>query len=92
MVNISRKIVVSGLVQGVWFRSFVVDSARNLSIKGWVRNTDDGQVELLARGSPENVDLLEQALWIGSPLSQVSDVHSRQSKQTPILNGFKIIW
>ncbi len=43
-------IIVSGLVQGVFFRASTLDKARNLIVVGWVRNLPDGTVEINAEG------------------------------------------
>ncbi|MEK7562982.1 MAG: acylphosphatase [Patescibacteria group bacterium] len=51
------RISVSGLVQGVFFRKATKQQADELGITGWVRNTEDGNVEIHAEGSP---DVLEQ--------------------------------
>ena len=52
----ARKFWVSGQVQGVGYRYFAVRAARDLGLKGWVRNLPDGRVELLAEGSKEELD------------------------------------
>lgn len=77
----TRKMVVSGLVQGVWFRKFVTDTANHLGINGWVRNAEDGTVEVLAAGSPENLKEFESELWRGTPLSDVRSVKSDLSQE-----------
>ena len=43
-------VIVSGLVQGVFFRANTRDRARNLGLKGWVKNRSDGKVEALFEG------------------------------------------
>lgn len=77
----TRKLVVSGLVQGVWFRKFVMDAANHLGINGWVRNAEDGTVEILAAGSPESLEKLESDLWRGTPLSDVRSVRWEPSQE-----------
>lgn len=47
---------IHGIVQGVFFRKFSCMKANKLGIKGWVRNTDDGTVEIEAEGIPESLD------------------------------------
>jgi acylphosphatase len=54
----TKKFVVSGRVQGVGFRYFVVREAEALSLAGWVRNLPDGRVEVLASGDDGPVDVL----------------------------------
>ncbi len=77
----TRKLVVSGLVQGVWFRKFVTDTANRLGINGWVRNAEDGTVEILAAGNPESLERLESELWRGTPLSDVRSVRWKPSQE-----------
>lgn len=66
--------VIEGSVQGVGFRGFVLDHAINLGLKGWVRNQWNGNVEVLAEGSHESLELLLDHLRQGPNLSQVSNV------------------
>ena len=57
------RVLVSGTVQGVFFRRSTVQEALDLGLKGWVRNLKDGRVECKAMG-PEN-DLLKLLHWMG---------------------------
>ncbi len=57
---------VTGVVQGVGFRYATVHEARRLGLTGWVRNTDDGAVEVLAEGAPEDVAALTVLRLTGS--------------------------
>ncbi|MEO8909311.1 MAG: acylphosphatase [Gemmatimonadaceae bacterium] len=65
---------VSGRVQGVGFRWFVVEKARELSLAGWVKNRPDGNVEIAASGSAGALAELESAVTRGPPGSQVRKV------------------
>jgi acylphosphatase len=66
--------LVKGRVQGVGFRWFVHREAAALGLRGWVRNTDDGHVEVVASGRPEDLTELKQALRKGSRGSRVDAV------------------
>ncbi|SIN88381.1 acylphosphatase [Sulfurivirga caldicuralii] len=66
--------LVSGRVQGVWFRAYTQRKARELGLTGWVRNLPDGRVEVVAEGPRPQLEALAQWLWQGSPLSKVTDV------------------
>ncbi len=66
---------VSGRVQGVGFRYFVRDHAARLSLKGWVRNLADGEVEVVAQGTPEALGKLLKMLHEGPSLAWVQRVN-----------------
>lgn len=65
---------VSGLVQGVGFRYFAVQSARRLGVTGWVRNRLDGDVEAEAQGPRTQVDAFVAALHEGPRWGHVDAV------------------
>ena len=65
---------VTGRVQGVGFRYFVVTSAAELGLVGWVRNRRDGSVEVVAEGNLDILEKLAQVLKRGSRSSNVLDV------------------
>jgi acylphosphatase len=72
--------IVRGRVQMVGFRYFVLEEARALGLSGWVRNGDDGAtVEVVAEGSQEQVQLLEEALRAGPRGSRVEAVDATWS-------------
>jgi acylphosphatase len=66
--------VVSGRVQGVFFRASTRQQAQELGLTGWVRNAADGSVELLACGDERALKELEAWLWRGPQLAEVSEV------------------
>ncbi len=66
--------VVSGLVQGVCFRSSTAAQAKALHLTGWVKNLPDGRVEVLASGEKVNVLKLYEWLQRGPAHAQVSGV------------------
>jgi acylphosphatase len=66
--------LVSGLVQGVWFRAGTNDTANQLGLSGWVRNLPDGRVEVMAFGSKEAVLELYEWLKKGPPRAKVEDL------------------
>jgi acylphosphatase len=73
---------VTGRVQGVGFRYFVIGVAGELGLTGWVRNRQDGSVELVAEGDEELLNKLIQALKRGSRSSVVSAVHEEWLEAT----------
>ncbi len=70
----TRRFVVTGRVQGVGFRWFVEREAARLSITGWVRNREDGRVEVMATGTREQLNTLHSRLREGPRAARVDDV------------------
>ncbi|MCS6861485.1 MAG: acylphosphatase [Abditibacteriales bacterium] len=68
------RVVISGKVQGVYFRAFVRDQARTLGVNGYVRNMLDGRVEVVMEGEQEKVERLITLCRQGPPLSRVDKV------------------
>lgn len=68
------KAKVSGKVQGVWFRKYTLDSARDLAIVGMVKNLVDGTVLVNASGKDENLREFKRFLENGSPNSRVDKI------------------
>jgi len=67
-------VVVSGQVQGVFFRVQAAQRARGLGLGGWVRNRPDGRVEAVFEGTPEDVDAMVEWCRHGPPLARVDEV------------------
>jgi acylphosphatase len=70
--------LVKGRVQGVGFRWFVQREAAEIGLRGWVRNTEDGHVEIVAAGSAEDLAELKTALHKGSRGSRVDAVQEHE--------------
>ena len=84
--------IVRGRVQMVGYRYFVLEEARALGLAGWVRNLDDGSVELVAEGPEERLRQLEAALSEGPRLARVDDVDARWSDTLEGHEGFEPRW
>jgi Acylphosphatases len=84
--------LVKGRVQGVGFRWFVQREAAEIGLKGWVRNTDEGHVEIVASGDPEDLAELKDALRKGSRGSRVDAVveHELAESEGASLGEFNI--
>ena len=74
--------VVSGRVQGVWFRAWTEETASRLGLQGWVRNRRDGTVEALFDGPVGAVEAMLEACREGPRLAQVTDVE-KQDQPAP---------
>ena len=70
----TQRIYVSGRVQQVGYRDWTVRTAHRLGLIGWVRNTRDGRVEILADGEMDAIDGLIEACRGGPPLARVEHV------------------
>ena len=68
-----------GQVQGVGFRYFVEQSAKAIGVRGWVRNDDDGSVEVYAVGAPEQLSELAGLLWKGPRWAEVRGVDEAEA-------------
>jgi acylphosphatase len=70
----SVRLVLSGRVQGVGFRYFVKQIAAQHHVKGWIRNRDDGHVEIAAEGTDQQVDSFIRKTRRGTFLARVEDM------------------
>jgi len=70
--------LISGRVQGVYYRASTVKQARLLGVTGWVRNLPDGRVEAFACGDTEQLKQLQAWLWQGPPGAQVTAVDCQE--------------
>ncbi len=84
--------LIQGRVQGVGFRWFVQRQAGELGLRGWVRNTDDGDVEVVAAGDAEDLAELRACLRRGPRGSRVDRIieHTLQESEAASLGPFRI--
>jgi acylphosphatase len=81
---------VTGLVQGVGFRYFVLEAAHRLGLSGWVRNLPDRQVEVVAEGERGRLEQLLATLSQGPSGSRVREVDSQWLLPRGEFQGFRI--
>ncbi|MCD2325388.1 acylphosphatase [Sphingomonas sp. IC-56] len=72
----TQRIFVSGRVQGVGYRDWVVRTAQRNGLTGYVRNLKDGRVEVVASGEEEPLQTLVEACRGGPPMARVEHVES----------------
>ena len=80
----TRRYFVSGIVQGVGFRFFAQREAEKLHVGGFARNLFDGRVEVLACGSPAQLEEMKRALERGPRFSSVSGVREEEVQPNPL--------
>jgi acylphosphatase len=86
---IRYRVLISGQVQGVFFRDTCQRVAREHGVSGWVRNLPDGQVEAVFEGRAEDVDCLMKWARRGPARAVVADV-AVQAEQPEGLSAFLI--
>lgn len=74
------KIKMSGTVQGIFFRKFIQDKAKEIGIRGFVRNLDNGDIEIVAEGRDEKVDEMLEVCKTGYPHSHIKKVEFEEIK------------
>jgi acylphosphatase len=82
--------IVEGRVQGVGFRAFVLESALELGLTGWVRNRWDGTVEVMAEGPKVDLERLLEALRRGPHSYTTSDVRPEWLEATGEFTRFQV--
>lgn len=73
-MQVCKRCLVSGRVQGVFYRASTAEYARELGVTGYARNLPDGRVEVLVCGDEQKVKELCDWLWQGPPTARVNDV------------------
>jgi len=76
----SVRLYVEGTVQGVFFREFVKENAEKHNVKGFVRNLEDGRVEVFLEGNPEDVNKMIELCKKGQKHSIIRNVEIKEEK------------
>lgn len=87
----SLHLMISGNVQGVGFRAWIRHKAILHGLTGWVRNRDDGAVELVASGTKSHLTALIAHAKIGPPLGRVDDVVITWLANEAVFSDFKVV-
>jgi acylphosphatase len=86
----AKRLIVSGLVQGVGYREWMVAKARELGVSGWVRNRVDGSVEALVAGDTAAVEELLRLCRRGPRMAQVVSIEEELA-DAPAQFGFRSV-
>lgn len=84
----TQRIFVTGRVQGVGFRDWVVRTAQRSGLTGWVRNLRDGRVEIFAAGPEEPLQALLEGVRDGPPLARIDHVEAYPADEEKAHKGF----
>lgn len=74
MPLVARHLMIHGRVQGVWYRAWAVETARQLGLAGWVRNRSNGCVEALVEGEAEVAERFVALAQNGPPAAKVARI------------------
>lgn len=86
----NKHVIITGEVQGVWFRASTKQKAEQLGIKGWVKNTSDGKVEAFFQGTENKVKKILEWCKNGPSLAEVLDVQVEDASYDNVYDDFKI--
>ncbi|HIG99893.1 MAG TPA: acylphosphatase [Thermoplasmata archaeon] len=85
-------VLISGKVQGVWYRASTKQKADGLGIMGWVRNTVDGNVEAVFEGEKAKIDEMITWCWIGPQRAQVTDIKMLPTHSDETYTSFIVLY
>lgn len=87
----AARFVVQGTVQGIFFRQFVKEHADDLKLRGFVRNLESGEVEIIAEGDAETLKRLAGFLKTGPEHAQIRNVVIEERKWSGDFREFKVL-
>lgn len=90
MAKVARKFLIMGNVQGVGYRFFAQRAAARHQVLGYVRNCPDGNVEVVAEGSPTDVEEFKKDLVTGPQWARVEQVEEISFEPTAPYSSFRI--
>jgi len=91
MTIICRRFLISGRVQGVFYRGSAQRQANDLGLRGWVRNLADGRVECLASGDEASIETFEKWLEIGPDYAKVTNIEVITESPELLPSSFEVL-
>jgi acylphosphatase len=76
----SVRLYISGIVQGIFFRNFVKENAERYNVKGFVRNLEDGRIEVFLEGNVDDVNKMIEICKTGPKHSQIKNVEEKEER------------
>ena len=92
MKNVRARVIIEGIVQGVFFRAHTQKEAQQRGVSGWVKNRYDGTVEALFEGDQERVQALINWCHTGPPHARVDNVRVSWEDYTGEYSGFSVTY
>jgi acylphosphatase len=86
----SIRVYISGTVQGMFFRGFIKENAEKYNVKGFVRNLDDGRVEVFLEGNNDDVEKMIELCKKGPKHAEIKSIETKDEKFQDFKN-FKIL-
>jgi len=86
----SVRLYIEGTVQGIFFREFIKENAERYNVKGFVRNLEDGRVEVFLEGNTDDVKKMIEICQKGPKHSQIRDVEIKEERFQD-LKSFKVL-
>lgn len=91
-MDITKKIIIKGLVQGIGFRSFIHYYALKYDISGYARNCPDGCVEVTGKGEDSNLNKFIEHISMGPPGAKITEINISDLIDNSLnFEGFKVI-
>jgi len=90
-MKIQVHVVISGRVQGVWYRANTKQKADELGLSGWVKNTAKGTVEAVFEGEETTVNEMIAWCWKGPSLARVTRVEIKQKRRGGQFTDFSVV-
>jgi len=85
------RLIVQGTVQGVFFRQFCQENADKLQLRGFARNLENGDVEIILEGEPENILKMIEECKKGPAHSNIRNVKIEERKYSGDFTGFRVL-
>jgi acylphosphatase len=85
------RLMISGTIQGIFFRMFCKENADKLGLKGYVRNLDDGDVELVLEGNSDEIEKMIEICKQGPPRARIRKIQIQEIKWQGDFKEFKIL-
>lgn len=85
------KITIKGNVQGIFLNQFVKENANGLKLKGYLRNFDEGKVEILVEGEEKDIEKFLEIMKKGPKHSQIRNIEYEKKRWEGEFKEFKIL-